>query len=475
MKQTFYYLLLSTLFIGKLNAQSFTLHLKQTTTSGNIVRLRLPIEDIFFLQNTFSDTLTNGNYDLNMPIQQPCFLTINQLKIYAEPNKHLEIDYDYEKNKIVYSGDLQLENTILRRYRLDMNSINALVKDFSTKDKTPQAVYNEVMTERDKELNYLETACSTNTVSPNFLRLVRWDIMYAYACVFDRICSSANFNKEERRTILTPEWEIFNKKNRVSLPISNEEAVACESYWIFTSSYFYTEMKPYPNGIAKRTCAEMNNIPQLLKQKFSGKVYKMLFTEIFHSLAYQNEICVLPQCELFKQEYPDSPLIPFLEKMTTKLYALVEANKKDLSANIHIIDTFQMDTIAQLFEKFKGKVIFGDIWATWCGPCKEEFAHKTELEAFAEKNGIISLFISIDKAEKEALWKTMVKRYDLKGYNILLNTTLYEQLKRLLFSSNMVTIPRYFIIDKTGKIVVYDAKRPSEKEELFKQLRVFLE
>ncbi len=474
MKQQRFFIVFALFFIVKLHAQEFHLHMKATTSYGNSVAYHLPIEGVFLRQNIIGDTLTDGSYDLSIPVEQPCFLLINQLKIYAEPHKRLHIDYDYDKIKVVYSGDLHLENTILRRYRLDLSSINNLVDEFSKADNTPQQTYNAVMEARDKELNYLKTDCYTNPVSANFSRLVRWDILYAYASVFNRICLRNSYQRDGSPSPSAVEWRPLLEKNIGSLPLSNEEAVACESYMDFASYYVFSELKPFPNGITKKTCEEINNIPRLLKQKFNGKPYKMLFTEIFQSLAYQNDICVLPQYEIFKSENPNSLLIPYLGKTTDKLKDLVEAQKKTLAADIHIIDTLQIDTISQLFEKFKGKVIFGDVWATWCSPCKEEFAHKEALEAFAEKNDIVTLFISIDKTEKEELWKTMIKRYNLKGYNILLSQKLDLQLRQVLFGQDMVNIPRYFIIDKKGKIVIFDAPRPSSKETLLNQLRKFL-
>jgi thiol-disulfide isomerase/thioredoxin len=35
-------------------------------------------------------------------------------------------------------------------------------------------------------------------------------------------------------------------------------------------------------------------------------------------------------------------------------------------------------TLKEVTDLYKGKVIFMDIWATWCGPCRESFAHVKE-------------------------------------------------------------------------------------------------
>jgi len=95
---------------------------------------------------------------------------------------------------------------------------------------------------------------------------------------------------------------------------------------------------------------------------------------------------------------------------------------------------------------FKGKVIFINFWATWCGPCKEEMPSMEILfQQFKEKD-FVFLSISVDyegrKPVKEFIEK---KRYT---FPVLLDPKcdvldLYE-VKR---------IPTTIIIDKNRKVI----------------------
>lgn len=402
---------------------------------------------------------------------------ISNLKVYAEPNADIYIEYDYEKNEINYSGTLQNENNLLRQYKFDLNRVNALANDFSRTKASPSIIYQGVIAERDKVLENFEITCMSNKVSPKFVNLVRWDILYAYATIFNRIVIN-NCSTQLRDQIVFPmDWEVVWKKNIGNLAISNEEAVGCESYLLFALDgfLFHAYMMKYQNKINEKIYPiQCDNFPlriQRMKQLFKGKSYEMMLIYDFQFLIMRNEKCVLPYSEIFKTENVNSSFIPYLDKKLQPIRDLTAHSGKEFSADMHIIETEGIDSLAQLFEKFKGKIIFGDIWATWCSPCKEEFGQKKDLEVFAKEKDIVLLYISVDKSERDELWKTMIKRYDLTGYNIRINENLERQLTASLGS---LTFPKYFIIDKTGKIVVYNAPRPSRKEELFELFKKYL-
>lgn len=116
----------------------------------------------------------------------------------------------------------------------------------------------------------------------------------------------------------------------------------------------------------------------------------------------------------------------------------------------------------------KGKYVYIDVWATWCGPCKAEIPALKELEAeFGDKMHFVS--ISVDKAEDHDKWKTMVTEKELKGYQLFADKS-WESAFVQAYGIN--GIPRFILIDPTGNIVKPDASRPSnpKTKELFKSI-----
>ncbi len=107
-----------------------------------------------------------------------------------------------------------------------------------------------------------------------------------------------------------------------------------------------------------------------------------------------------------------------------------------------------------ILDDFKGKVVYVDFWASWCGPCRAEFPFSKQLHerlTDKQKEKIVFLYISID--EKEPTWKNALNALQLigeQGWNP--GAAQYF---------GIPSIPRYMLINKKGEIIDGNAKRPS--------------
>lgn len=110
--------------------------------------------------------------------------------------------------------------------------------------------------------------------------------------------------------------------------------------------------------------------------------------------------------------------------------------------------------------ELRGKVVLLNFWATWCPPCREELKHvqKEIIDRFAGKEFV---FLPISRGEEHS---TVAAFRQKMGYTFPMGLdsaqTIYDR-----YASTY--IPRNFVIDRNGKVVMatvgYD-------EEEFKEL-----
>ncbi len=155
----------------------------------------------------------------------------------------------------------------------------------------------------------------------------------------------------------------------------------------------------------------------------------------------------------YKQLNKDPETLNKFEKKYTEFMAL-GAGK--LAPDFTIFDS---DGKKLLFSDLRGKVLYVDVWASWCGPCAKEMpAFATLYEKYKDNPNIEFIGLSVDdnnnawkqKLEKEQpAWRNFIQEGGFK--NGAMNTKY-----------NITGIPRFLLIDKEGRIISINAPRPSD-------------
>jgi thiol-disulfide isomerase/thioredoxin len=172
-----------------------------------------------------------------------------------------------------------------------------------------------------------------------------------------------------------------------------------------------------------------------------------------------------------KSQYPDSEQIKYFEPQIEKLKAYLKSNAEKYD-QARVIETNYI-SINDLLETFKGKNVLIDIWATWCGPCVEDFNYKSALKPFIENGKLTVLYISIDKQTWEKKWRENIRFNQLEGYHVLADDVLIRDAWHYLGGREGV-IPRYALIDKNGNVFLAEAARPSQGKKLVEQVENLL-
>ena len=109
-------------------------------------------------------------------------------------------------------------------------------------------------------------------------------------------------------------------------------------------------------------------------------------------------------------------------------------------------------------ESLKGKLVYVDVWATWCGPCKAQIPFLKQLEEKYREEDIAFVSLSIDQLKNISKWKDMIVDKELEGIQIIA-----DKAWRSKFVTDYVIegIPRFILIDKDGNLMDPMAPRPA--------------
>lgn len=112
-----------------------------------------------------------------------------------------------------------------------------------------------------------------------------------------------------------------------------------------------------------------------------------------------------------------------------------------------------------------GKVVYIDVWASWCGPCKKEIPHLKELKSkFRDQNDKIA-FVGISIDDSPSSWQKAIKKYKLDGLQLI------DLKKKITKDYKIYGIPRFILIGKKGELLLNNAPRPSSGKLIEKMLR----
>jgi thiol-disulfide isomerase/thioredoxin len=106
---------------------------------------------------------------------------------------------------------------------------------------------------------------------------------------------------------------------------------------------------------------------------------------------------------------------------------------------------------------FKGTLVYVDVWATWCGPCKAEIPSLQKLETDYHGKDITFMSVSVD-TDKEA-WENMVADKKLGGVQLWA-----DGWSKITKDYAIFGIPRFLLFDAEGNVISTNAPRPSSDD-----------
>ena len=104
----------------------------------------------------------------------------------------------------------------------------------------------------------------------------------------------------------------------------------------------------------------------------------------------------------------------------------------------------------KIIEPYKGRIIYLDIWGTWCSPCKRNLKESWKVKETLKDYDIVYLYLCNRSSEES--WKNVIKEYNLTGDNCVHYNLPEDQQSAIEHYVGISGYPTYKLIDKEGNI-----------------------
>lgn len=124
--------------------------------------------------------------------------------------------------------------------------------------------------------------------------------------------------------------------------------------------------------------------------------------------------------------------------------------------------------LRKLIEPYKGRIIYVDIWGTWCTPCRENLKDSWKLKEALKDYDIVYLYLA-NRSSDEA-WKSVISEYNLTGPNCVHYNLPADQQNAIEQYIGVNGYPTYKLIDKQGNIHPLDLQQAININSLIETL-----
>ncbi len=404
---------------------------------------------------TFSDTLkieSKGSYTFTIGRERS--------SLYLDHGDQLELTIDTKQfdESIKYTGTAADANNYLAEKaliaeRLFAGGPEGYKKLFMNEvDEFKKLISQNEQAKNDAIKKYKD-------LDPEFVATQTKDNRYEYLSMLNNYPSThSHYAKKEDYEApkgFLDELKDFNIDNA-------EDYEKSSAYRRLSSDVFYrvSEEKATKDSISMDK-AMMENLAQIKSKNIKNAFMK--------NIAYQVSPRNDNAAELYDMLMAASDDEEFKRELTNKFEKIKVLVKGNVSPVFNDYENYKGGTTS--LSDLKGKYVYIDVWATWCGPCKAEIPHLKKIEKQYHNKNIEFVSISIDKKPQHDAWRTMVKEKELGGVQLFANNDWGSQ---FIVDYGIRGIPRFILIDPEGKIVSASAPRPSDPKliEVFKELSI---
>jgi len=138
----------------------------------------------------------------------------------------------------------------------------------------------------------------------------------------------------------------------------------------------------------------------------------------------------------------------YIFEQNQKTIRQIAANKNASGYTVNATPLLAADKIFDsIMAKYRGKVVYVDFWATWCGPCRAGIKEIGPLKEEVKGENIVFVYITNETSPEET-YNNMIPT--IKGEHYRLKQ---DQFSYLAAKFQITGIPHYVLVDKEGKVI----------------------
>lgn len=365
--------------------------------------------------------------------------------MFLAPGYDLSVTLDTKQfdETVKYTGNGADVNNYLTKRALLTKPVSARVMYQKPENEFTQAIDSSYRAHMDFFNKWFAGADKNNAAVTAFINYQRAEHIYTWAIQKSYYPSTYTYFTKAQPVIPANYYDFLKEA-----PLHNHDALLSSAYLRFLHYNIYRQAQD--QKVLDSNASETQIVLDIINRDFNGEEKEYLYVQQIKTLLEKQDVnSAYALFEKYKTFAKNAAYLDILQQVFSITESLSPGKEAPNFAGV------DLNGKKMQLSDYHGKVVYVDVWASWCGPCVREIPYAEKLQEELKGKDIVFLCVSVD--ENEGSWKNIIKQKNIGGVHV----RSYDQANNVSALYNVDGIPRYMIIGKDGKIVDSNAKRPS--------------